>query len=49
MKKKERDYRDYLEDMAKYAEKGMLIIDNLDYDAFRNMKRRYWPQFGCWR
>ncbi len=40
MNKKERDYRDYLEDMARYAEKGMLIVDNLDYDEFRNNEEK---------
>jgi uncharacterized protein with HEPN domain len=35
MKAGERDYRDFLEDMAQYAEKGMHIIECLDYDAFQ--------------
>lgn len=34
MKAKERDYRDFLDDMARYVEKGMSIVDDLDYDAF---------------
>jgi uncharacterized protein with HEPN domain len=34
MKATERDYRDFLDDMAKYVEKGMSIVDDLDYDAF---------------
>jgi len=35
MKAEERDYRDFLEDMAQYAEKGMHIVECLDYDAFQ--------------
>lgn len=35
MKAGERDYRDFLEDMAQYAEKGMHIIEYIDYDAFQ--------------
>jgi uncharacterized protein with HEPN domain len=34
MKATERDYRDFLDDMARYVEKGMSIVDDLDYDAF---------------
>jgi uncharacterized protein with HEPN domain len=40
MKATERDYRDFLEDMAKYVEKGMSIVDNLDYDAFRGNEEK---------
>jgi uncharacterized protein with HEPN domain len=34
MKATERDYRDFLEDIARYVEKGISIVDDLDYDAF---------------
>jgi len=35
MKAGPRDYRDFLEDMTLYAEKGMRIVEDLDYDAFQ--------------
>jgi uncharacterized protein with HEPN domain len=34
MKKAERDNRDFLEDMLQYAEIGIRIVKDLDYDAF---------------
>ena len=40
MKAEERDYRDFLEDMAQYAEKGMHIVECLDYDAFQRNEEK---------
>jgi uncharacterized protein with HEPN domain len=40
MREGERDYRDFLEDLAQYAEKGMHIVECLDYDAFQRNERR---------
>lgn len=40
MKTGERDYRDFLEDMAQYAEKGMHIVDDLDYNAFQGNEEK---------
>jgi uncharacterized protein with HEPN domain len=40
MKTGERDYRDFLEDMAQYAEKGMHIVEDLDYDAFQGNEEK---------
>ena len=40
MKTWERDYRDFLEDMAQYAEKGMHIVEDLDYDAFQGNEEK---------
>lgn len=36
MKKSERDYRDFLMDMAQYAEKGMRITEDIDFEAFQS-------------
>jgi uncharacterized protein with HEPN domain len=35
-----RDYRDFLEDMAQYAEKGMHIVEDLDYNAFQGNEEK---------
>ena len=40
MREGERDYRDFLEDMAQYAEKGMHIVECLDYDAFQRNEEK---------
>ena len=40
MKAGDRDYRDFLEDMAQYAEKGMHIVECLDYDAFQSNEEK---------
>ncbi len=33
MKKSERDYMDFLTDMAQYTEKGMRITEDIDFEA----------------
>ena len=40
MKTGSRDYRDFLEDMAQYAEKGMHIVEDLDYGAFQGNEEK---------
>lgn len=40
MKKSERDYRDFLVDMAQYAEKGVRIIENIDFEDFQNNEEK---------
>jgi len=40
MKTGERDYLDFLEDMAQYAEKGMHIVEGLDYNAFQGNEEK---------
>lgn len=34
MRKSDRDYRDSLTDMAQYAEKGVRIVEGIDFEAF---------------
>jgi hypothetical protein len=41
MKTGQRDYRDFLEDMTRYAEKGMRIVEDSITMHFRAMRRRY--------
>lgn len=36
MKARSPDYRDFLENMARYTEKGMHIVKDLDYGAFQS-------------
>jgi uncharacterized protein with HEPN domain len=40
MKAGSRDYRDFLEDMAEYTEKGMHIVEDLDYGAFQSNEEK---------
>lgn len=40
MKETERDYRDFLDDIARYVEKGMRIVEDLDYDEFRGNEEK---------
>jgi uncharacterized protein with HEPN domain len=40
MKAGSRDYRDFLEDMTQYAEKGMHIVEDLDYGAFQSNEEK---------
>ncbi len=40
MKKSERDYRDFLLDMAQYAEKGIRITEDIDFEAFQNNEEK---------
>ena len=40
MKAGSRDYRDFLEDMAQYAEKGMHIVEDLDYGVFQSNEEK---------
>ena len=50
MKATERDYRDFLDDMAKIYREGyaaLSMISIMMHSAAT--KRRYWPQFECWR
>jgi uncharacterized protein with HEPN domain len=40
MKKSSRDYRDFLEDIAQYAEKGRVIVADIDYDEFKSNEEK---------
>jgi len=40
MKAGSRDCRDFLEDMAQHAEKGMRIVEELDYGAFQSNEEK---------
>jgi uncharacterized protein with HEPN domain len=40
MRKSERDYRDFLMDMAQYAEKGMLIAKGIDFEEFQSNEEK---------
>jgi uncharacterized protein with HEPN domain len=40
MKAGSRDCRDFFEDMDQYAEKGMRIVKDLDYDAFQSNEEK---------
>jgi len=40
MKAGSRDHRDFLEDMAQYAIKGMHIVEDIDYRAFQRNEEK---------
>ncbi|HNX39173.1 MAG TPA: DUF86 domain-containing protein [Methanothrix sp.] len=40
MNKSGRDYRDFLEDIAKYAEKGNVLVADIDYDEFKSNEEK---------
>ncbi len=40
MKKSERDYRDFLMDMSQYAEKGIRITEDIDFEAFQSNEEK---------